>query len=144
MEAFINGMESCFFQHGILFLVLILLNLLDWLTGWAKARIKKEENSSVGLIGIIRKVGTWIMVFIAFLLAYAFAELGDMLHIDMEMAQLVGWFVVLSLIVNEMRSILENLVECNVWIPEVLVRGLEAFAHHIDDKNYEESEEERE
>ena len=125
--------ELLFTQHGLLFLLLIISNIVDWLTGWAKARISKSENSTAGFMGIIRKTGMWILVFVSFLLAYAFIELGTILNIDMGMAQFIGWFTVLTLIVNEIRSILENLLECKISVPKILVRGLEIFDDKIDD-----------
>lgn len=36
-------------KHGILFMVLLLLNVLDTLTGWIKSRINNKENSMAGL-----------------------------------------------------------------------------------------------
>lgn len=33
-------------KHWILFMVLLLLNILDTLTGWIKSRINNKENSS--------------------------------------------------------------------------------------------------
>ena len=92
-------------------------------------------------MGIIRKTGMWILVFVSFLLAYAFIELGTILNIDMGMAQFIGWFTVLTLIVNEVRSILENLLECKISVPKILVRGLEIFDDKIDDLISDEEEE---
>lgn len=36
-------------KHWILFMVLLLLNVLDTLTGWIKSRINNKENSMAGL-----------------------------------------------------------------------------------------------
>lgn len=111
-------------NHSILFLILLLMNIFDWLTGWLKARILKVENSVAGALGIIKKMGSWLIVFMGFMLSYAFRVLGEIIHIDMEMATLLGWFVLLSFIINEIRSILENLVECNIKVPKILTSGL--------------------
>ena len=37
---------------------------------------------------------------------------------------MVGWFTLACLMVNEARSILENLVECGYNVPVVLIKGL--------------------
>ena len=37
---------------------------------------------------------------------------------------LLGWFTLASLLVNEIRSILENLVECGYNVPVFLIEGL--------------------
>lgn len=119
-------------NHLILFLVFILANVLDWITGWMKSRILKQENSTIGFVGIVKKVGNWLIVFSAFLLSYAFKELGILLNIDMSIASVLGWFVLISLTVNEIRSILENLVQCGIKIPVILISGLKVFNDKID------------
>ena len=37
---------------------------------------------------------------------------------------MVGWLTLAMLLVNEVRSILENLVECGYEVPEVLIKSL--------------------
>lgn len=79
----------------------------------------------VGLKGIIKKTGYWIIVLIAFMIPDLFIKLGrDTLGIDLEFLMLLGWFTLATLIVNEIRSILENLVEMNYNVPEILIDGL--------------------
>ena len=40
--------------YGVyLFGIYLLLNVLDWLTGWYKARVKKEASSKAGWIWIL-------------------------------------------------------------------------------------------
>lgn len=130
-------------NHGLLFLILLLTNFFDWLTGWAKARINRNENSSTGLLGILRKIGLWVLVFMAFLLSYAFIELGSILGINMNITQFFGWFILLSLIINEIRSILENLVECKINVPIIFVKGLAIFEDKIEDLFISEKEDEK-
>ena len=38
---------------------------------------------------------------------------------------MIGWFTLACLIVNEVRSITENLVECGYNVPQVMINGLE-------------------
>ena len=73
-----------------------------------------------------------IFVFFSFLLSYAFIALGKITGIDMEIAAWFGWFVLIYLIVNEFRSILENLVECNYKVPKILIKGLKVFEEKIE------------
>ena len=47
-----------------------------------------------------------------------------MLGIDLSFLHLIGWWVLAMLIVNEARSILENLVEMGYKVPEMLIKGL--------------------
>ena len=37
----------------------------------------------------------------------------------------LGWFVLASLLINEIRSILENFVEAGFNVPIILIKGLE-------------------
>ena len=53
-------------------------------------------------------------------MATVFVRMGDdVLHMDLGFLMMVGWFTVASLMVNEVRSILENLVECGCEVPAV-------------------------
>ena len=44
-------------KHWILFMVLLLLNVLDTLTGWIKSRINNKENS-IEYYGVARPLHT--------------------------------------------------------------------------------------
>lgn len=120
-------------SHSLIFLIFLILNIIDWLTGWAKARRLKKESSSVGAMGAVKKIASWLIIFISFALSYAFSELGQIVGIDMSAAIFLGWFVLISLIVNEIRSICENLVECNIKVPTILITGLDVFDDKIEE-----------
>lgn len=118
-----------------LFGIYLLLNILDWLTGWYKARVKKETSSKAGLKGIVKKVGYWVILLIAFLIPYMFRRIGkDLLDIDLSYLSAMGWFTLANLLVNEIRSILENLIACGYRVPDVLKRGLEITEKVINEK----------
>lgn len=125
--------------HGMLFCILFVLNFLDCFTGWWKARLLKKENSKMGIKGIMNKLANWIILLIAFLLSYSFVKLGEIISINVGFALLLGWFVLISLIINETRSILENLVELGVKIPLVLTKGLEVYEKKIEEIELDES-----
>jgi len=64
-------------------------------------------------------------VFVAFVISGCFVHIGnDLLGINLSFLNLIGWWVLAMLIINEARSILENLVELGVKVPEVLIKGL--------------------
>ena len=76
-------------------------------------------------MGIIKKLGYWVIIAVAFLLSGVFVHMGnDLLGIDLSFLTLLGWFTLACLMVNEVRSIIENLVECGYNVPKVLVSGL--------------------
>lgn len=101
-------------EHWFLFVLFLLLNVIDWGTGWMKSRINNVENSKAGLKGVLKKLGYWLMIMVAFGASAAFVEVGKIINLDLGVTTLLGWFVLASLLVNEARSICENLVEMGV------------------------------
>ena len=114
-----------FGEHWILFALFLAFNVIDWITGWMKSRINKKENSMAGWKGALKKLGYWLMIGVAFGASVVFMEIGKVLSIDLQITVLLGWFVLASLLVNEIRSICENFVEAGFNVPYVLVKGLE-------------------
>ena len=112
-------------DHWILFLAFLLLNVGDWLTGWMKSRLAGKENSVKGWQGVLKKLGYWLMIMVAFGAAAIFIEIGRAIGVDLGVTTLLGWFVLASLLINEIRSILENFVEAGFNVPSILVRGLQ-------------------
>ena len=68
-----------------------------------------------------------------------FIEIGKVIGIDLGITTLLGWFVLASLLVNEIRSIIENFVEAGYKVPAVLTKGLQV-AEKMINKEIEESE----
>lgn len=112
-------------EHWILFVAFLLLNVADWLTGWMKSRMTKKENSVKGWKGVLKKLGYWLMVMVAFGASAVFIEIGKAIGVDLGITTLLGWFVLASLLVNEIRSICENFVEAGFHVPVILIKGLE-------------------
>ncbi len=114
-----------FGEHWILFALFLAFNLADWITGWMKSRIAHKENSKAGWKGVLKKLGYWIMIAVAFGASAVFVEIGKTIGVDLGITTLLGWFVLASLLVNEIRSICENFVEAGYNVPQILIRGLE-------------------
>lgn len=112
-------------EHWILFAAFLLLNVADWITGWMKSRMTGKENSVKGWKGVLKKLGYWIIIMVAFGASAVFIEIGLAIGIDLGITTLLGWFVLASLIINEIRSILENFVEAGYNVPTILIKGLE-------------------
>lgn len=125
MGMIVAFLTAVFGVYWYIFAAFLLLNVIDWLTGWYKARKKKEESSAVGAAGAIKKLGYWAVVLVAFIISGCFVSVGnDLLGINLSFLNLIGWWVLAMLIINEARSILENLVELGYKVPEVLIKGL--------------------
>lgn len=115
-----------FGEHWLLFAAFLVLNVLDYFTGIFKAHMHQNENSMSGLKGVIKKLSYWILVALAFGLSPVLNHAGEMVGADIvAYTPFVGWFVLATLALNEFRSILENLVECGVAVPAVLIKSLE-------------------
>lgn len=120
-------------EHWVLFVFFLALNVGDFLTRWIAARITGTENSRAGLIGILKKLGYWVMIALGFGMSVIFIEIGQVIGINLEVTTFLGWFVLATLIINEIRSILENLVEVyGDKVPAILVKGLEVANKSID------------
>lgn len=126
-----------FGEHWLFFALFSLLNVIDWLTGWMKSRIAGKENSVKGWKGVLKKLGYWLMILVAFAASAIFIEIGNTIGIDLGVTTLLGFFVLASLCVNELRSVVENFVEAGYDVPTVLVKGLEVANKMV---NQEESQ----
>lgn len=122
----VTVLTALFGAYWYVFAAYIVLNVFDWLTGWYKSRKKKTESSKIGLKGIVKKLGYWVIIAVAFIMSTVLVHLGnDVLHINLNFLMMIGWFTLACLIVNEVRSITENLVECGYNVPQVMINGLE-------------------
>lgn len=129
-------------EHWFLFVAFLGLNVADWITGWMKSRINKKENSMAGWKGVLKKLGYWLIIMVAFGSSAVFVEIGNAIGIDLGITTLLGWFVLASLLVNEIRSIFENFVEAGYNVPTILIKGLEV-AEKVVNQDLEKEEEEK-
>ena len=121
----IGFLSLIFGEHWFLFAGFLMLNLIDWVSGNFKARVLEKESSVDGYIGIVKKVWYWVVIGIAFFVSQSFVEMGEVLGIKLDFVILFGWLTLAMYLVNEIRSILENLVEMEVEVPPFLVKGLD-------------------
>lgn len=135
---------AIFGKYWFLFAGFLILNVIDYATGWCKARFyMKNESSAIGARGIFKKVWYWVVIGIAFFVSFCFAGMGEMIGIDLSFVQLFGWFTLATYLINEIRSILENMVEMEVKVPTFLVKGLDVTQKLLDTRTKtEETQEE--
>ena len=121
-------------QYWYLFMAFLLLNIIDEITGLIKSKIYNKISSVEGAKGAFRKVGYWIAIAVAFLIPETLCSmLNDALGINAEFLLLFGWFTLATFMVNEARSVIENLVQIGVEVPEFLIKGLEITEKLIED-----------
>lgn len=124
-------LSGIFGDHWYLFAAFLILNIVDYVTGILKAKYFGVENSCEGLKGIIKKLGYWVCIAIGFFLSVGFVEVGTIIGVDLGFTQLFGWFTLATFIINEIRSILENLVLMEVEIPSFIIKGLEVASNKL-------------
>ena len=100
-----------------LFYGLIFFLITDWFTGMAAAWLNGELSSREGMKGIIKKVGTLLLVIVVY-------------QADKIIPEIAGWeaplrdVTISALIVNDFISVIENLGEWGVPIPKVIAERL--------------------
>lgn len=110
--------------YWFLFVAFLFFNIGDYLTGVYKSRVLKQESSAKGLDGILKKIMYWVMICVAFAAAMILNEIGNIVGVDLGFAEMFGWFTLATLLINEVRSILENLVEAGIAVPTFFIKGL--------------------
>lgn len=134
---------ALFGKYWFLFAGFLILNVVDYATGYCKAKFyNKNESSAIGAKGIFKKVWYWIVIGIAFFISMSFVYMGEIVGVNLSFVQLFGWFTLATYLINEIRSILENLVEMNVKVPRFLIVGLDVTQKLLDTRTeIKESEE---
>lgn len=124
---------------GILTVPVFLLvgcNLIDYITGLcaAKYRMAGGISSYKSLKGIIKKICTWLLVligsFIDMLIAYAVECAG----INCAIPFVTATVVAVWLVVNEIISILENMLDIGVEMPPFLAPVVKYIKKQVEDK----------
>ena len=122
-----------FHQYGAVLATFLIFNIIDWITGTCKARFSGRESSVCGLKGICKKLGYWGLIFVAFMTGQNLMIMGDEMGVGFAAAEYIGWLTLTMLVVNEARSITENLVQMGVKVPSVLIRGLAIGQKELED-----------
>ena len=120
--AIVTVLSAIFGQYWYLFLGFLALNIVDYVTGWAWSKFfSKTVSSAVGAKGIVKKVSYWVVIAIAFYISYAFKQLGGVIGVNLSFMVLLGWFTLATYMINEVRSILENLVKIVMALVRLIV-----------------------
>lgn len=126
---------TIFGKYWFLFFGFLILNVVDYITGYCKAKLyNKNVSSAIGAKGICKKVWYWLVIGLAFFISDCFVTMGEVIGIQLNFVLLFGWFTLATYLINEIRSILENLVEMNVKVPQFLIAGLDITQKLLDTK----------
>lgn len=125
-EAWITIASSAIMDFfGILAIPVLLMvgcNLIDYITGLIASKYRDEQlNSYKGIRGIVKKVCMWLLVVVGVvvdeLIIYTTKTMGFNIKIPFIVATLVAVWIV----VNEIISIMENLVDIGIDLPPFLM-----------------------
>lgn len=93
---------------------LLIVIVIDYLTGIASAIYNKELSSKIGFKGIIKKI--------CYLLVVALSVVIDNL---LGQSGLIRSLVIYFFVANDGLSIIENMAEMNIKLPQKLIDALE-------------------
>lgn len=117
------GFFSAWF--GVLAIPVVLLAIcetLDIITGTMAARSRGERiKSRTMTVGLCKKVGIFIAVFVGYLIDVAIASGSYYISWKPPVTELIATLVCFWFIFSEMLSILENLVDIGTVLPPFLV-----------------------
>ena len=136
---------------GILAVPVFLLvgcNIIDYATGLcaAKYRSDKKISSYKSIRGIIKKVCMWLLVIIGSFMDILIQYAIDTAGIPLVVPFVVATVVAIWLVVNEIISILENMIDIGVTMPPFLIPIAKYIKKQVEEKAniYEEEQEEQE
>ena len=110
-------------------------NVIDYITGLLAVPYRTETVSSYkGIRGIIKKVCQWLLVLVGawidILINYAIECAG----IEFTLPFVVATIVAVWLVVNEIISILENMLDIGVHMPPFLLPIVKYIRKQVEDK----------
>ena len=88
--------------------------ILDYVTGILSAGYQKKLNSKIGFKGILKKIALFCLIALAVIIDKITGASG-----------IVRTLIIYYLVANEGLSIIENLAEMNIIIPEFIKEKLE-------------------
>lgn len=120
--------------------LLLIMMIVDYISGMSKAYINGEWSSKVGFKGIVKKVGYIGVVIVAAVMDWIIYGGLSGVGIDIKMSYYLGLIVTIWLLINECISVLENLGEIGVPLPTFLIKGIKKLQKNIEDKGGKDSE----
>lgn len=102
-------------------LLLVTCNLIDYFTGVAASKFRKQQiDSYKGIRGIAKKICMWLLVGVGVIVDQLLSYSAGVIGITLPFTFLVACVVAIWLICNEIISILENINDIGVTLPPFL------------------------
>ncbi len=130
-----GALSSLFGVLAVPIILLVLCNIIDYITGLSAVRYRKQQISSYTSIkGITKKICMWLLIVVGaiidHLILYACAEIGFKTPFTFAIACVVA----IWLICNEIISILENINDIGVPMPTFMKKVVWNIKSQIEDK----------
>lgn len=143
-KAFLSAVTAGLLAYAKVILIplalLLVMMIVDYISGMSKAYINGEWSSKVGFRGIVKKVGYMGVVIVAAVFDWLIYSGLKGVGVSFDGSYYFGLIVTIWLIINECISILENLGELGVPLPGFLLRGIKKLQKQIEDKGGNDNE----
>lgn len=115
--------------------LLVLCNVIDYGTGICAAKYRNDTISSYkGIRGIIKKVCLWLLIGVGAIIDTLINYAVECAGIAITIPFIVATVVAVWLIVNEIISILENMVDIGVELPPFILPLVKNIKKQVEDK----------
>jgi len=133
--AFWGALMSALGILAVPILLLVLCNLMDYVTGLAASKYRTQHiNSYKSIQGITKKVCMWLLVAVGVIIDEIIKYAGATVGITLPFSFLVACIVAVWLICNEILSILENITDIGVVLPPFMAPLVKRLKTQIEDK----------
>lgn len=142
VTAFFSAISSFLGILAIPVFVLVITNIMDYTTGLVASKYRNETvNSYKSIRGICKKVCMWLLVIVGAMLDWLIISTGQNVGIQIPTNFVISIVVTVWLIVNEIISILENMVDIGVDLPPFLLPLVKNIRKQVEDKTSVKEEE---
>ncbi len=138
------GLATYFRELILPLIILIAVMTTDYITGLACAWITKTVSAQASLKGIVKKILCLVLVAVGMTVEYLLDSVLVKVGLKLPIYGMIGLVVTMWLIINELISVLENLAQSGVPIPDFLVKLVEKLKVVAENQFTDESEEESE
>lgn len=132
-SAILAAITNVYCELAVPFFVLCALMLADYTTGMVKSWQKGTLCSRTGVKGIVKKLCYGLAIVAAVGVDYVIITISESLGYNIEISPFFALLCTVWLIINECISILENLIEIGIPMPEFLVRVAKRLKIGVED-----------
>lgn len=136
----IGGLAAYFKVMAIPIFMLIIVMVIDYISGMVKAWITAQLSSKIGLRGIIKKLCYLLVVCVAAVVDWLITSGLKNVGIQVTATYYIGVIVTIWLIINELISILENLSAIGIPLPGFLAKLVKKLKNQVEKQNETEAE----